>query len=116
MKQNSDRKLLLSPFAAILAIAFAISVTVKTEAQTQSGKRVNFTLPTAKTEPALDPKKLSDPLPANLFIELSKLVNPAVVSIFTSQTPPAAMGFGGRDPMEDLFEQFWGVPRDPRGG
>ncbi|CAN5421199.1 DegQ family serine endoprotease [soil metagenome] len=116
--QDQDRKVFLSPLVAALAIAFAVSVTTRTEAQTPTPKKSNFTLPVAKSESPLDPKKLSEPLPANLFIELSKLVNPAVVSVFTSQTPPAAMGRGrgGRDPMEDLFEQFWGVPRDPREG
>lgn len=80
-------------------------------------KKSNFTLPAAKTEPALDSKKLNDPLPANLFIELGKLINPAVVSIFSSQTPPQMMGGRGRprDPMDDLFEQFFGFPVGPGG-
>lgn len=118
MKTTKKKLTLLAPIAALFAIVASYSFSTTTEAQT---KKSNFTLPAAKTESALDPKKLSDPLPANVFIELGKLVNPAVVSIFSSQTPPAAMGRGGRgggrDPMEDLFEQFWGAPfnRDPRG-
>ncbi len=55
--------------------------------------------------------KLSDPLPANLFVELSKAINPSVVNISTTQV-------GGlqrqRDPMMELFEQFYGVPMRPR--
>lgn len=106
MKITHKRFALVTPM--ILTIAAACTFAGNTEAQT---KKSNFTLPTAKTEPALDPKKLSEPLPANVFIELGKLINPAVVSIFSSQTPAAAMGRGGRggrDPMEDLFEQFFG--------
>lgn len=52
------------------------------------------------------PLKLSDPLPANLFIELAKNVNPAVVNISTSAI---ARGVRLRDPMMELFEQFYGV-------
>lgn len=52
------------------------------------------------------PLKLSDPLPANLFIELAKNVNPAVVNISTSAI---ARGARLRDPMMELFEQFYGV-------
>lgn len=95
-------------------VAGASSYSSSTEAQ---AKKSNFTLPAAKTEPALDPKKLSDPLPANLFIELSKLINPAVVSIFSSQTPAMlSRGGMGNDPMEDLFEQFFGGQFGPPGG
>ena len=37
-----------------------------------------------KRDVPLDLSKLGDPLPRNLFIELSKLINPTVVSITTS--------------------------------
>jgi serine protease Do len=58
------------------------------------------------------PLKLSDPLPANLFIELAKNVNPTVVNISTSAI---ARGARMRDPMMELFEQFYGVrPQMPR--
>lgn len=105
--KNARKRFAIAAPMALLAIAAACTFANNTEAQT---KKSNFTLPAAKTEPALDPKKLSEPLPANVFIELGKLINPAVVSIFSSQTPTAAMGRGGRggDPMEDLFEQFFG--------
>lgn len=112
----------LPVFSITITITSSITISMMIVALAVSGpafsaepvKKSNFTLPAAKIEPALDPKKLSDPLPANLFIELGKLINPAVVSIFSSQTPPQAMG-RGRDPMEDLFEQFWGAPFN-RGG
>ncbi len=62
--------------------------------------------------------KLSDPLPANLFIELAKVVNPTVVNISTTQMVQGYGGRGGgpygapgRDPMMDLFEQFMGGGR-----
>lgn len=58
------------------------------------------------------PLKLSDPLPANLFIELAKNVNPTVVNISTSAI---ARGARLRDPMMELFEQFYGVrPQQPQ--
>jgi len=55
----------------------------------------------------LDGAKLGEALPRNLFIELSKLINPAVVSITTAQAPKGARG-GYRDPMQEFLEQFWG--------
>lgn len=107
--------------ATLLAATAILSSGSFAKAADANAKKSNFSLPTAKSEPALDPKKLSDPLPANLFIELSKLVNPAVVSIFSSQTPSQNLGQnmsrgGRRDPMEDLFEQFWGGPPGGGGG
>jgi len=54
------------------------------------------------------------PLPSNLFIELNKKVNPAVVNISTETKPRAygqnPWGGGGSsgDPMEELLKQFFG--------
>lgn len=68
----------------------------------------------AQEKAELLPKlKKSDPLPANLFVELSKAVNPAIVNINTTQLPRGGglRGGGrppGRDPMMDMFEQFMG--------
>jgi serine protease Do len=60
-----------------------------------------------KQSPPLDPTKLGDPLPRNLFVELSKLINPAVVSITTTQVVhPSANRY--RDPLQDFMEEFWG--------
>lgn len=56
--------------------------------------------------------KLNDPLPANLFVELGKAINPAVVNISTSMIPQGRSS--RRDPMLDMFEQFYGVPIQPR--
>jgi serine protease Do len=61
-----------------------------------------------KTPPAM---KLTDPLPANLFVELGKIINPTVVNISTSSLPQR--GFGRRDPLQELFEQFYGIPSRP---
>lgn len=62
-----------------------------------------------KTEP---PKlKLADPLPSNLFVELARVINPAVVNISTTQLPKSSQGTpfgGGRDPMLDFLERFMG--------
>jgi serine protease Do len=56
--------------------------------------------------------KLSDPLPANLFVELAKAINPAVVNISTSVIP---RGRQRRDPMMEMLEQFYGMPINPQG-
>ncbi len=58
--------------------------------------------------------KKGDPLPANRFVELAKLVNPSVVNISTATTPRYQQrgGRGGRDPFFDLFEQY--MMNDPR--
>lgn len=51
-------------------------------------------------------------LPANAFIELAKIVNPAVVNISTTVTP---RGFrGSRDPFFDMLEQFYGFRVQPK--
>ncbi|MBS1970906.1 MAG: trypsin-like peptidase domain-containing protein [Bdellovibrionales bacterium] len=60
------------------------------------------------------PMKLSDPLPANLFVELGKAINPAVVNISTLAIPRVPRGGMQRDPMLDMLEQFYGVPLQPR--
>lgn len=57
------------------------------------------------------PLKLSDPLPANLFVELGKIINPTVVNISTSAV---FRGQRNRDPLMELFEQFYGVRPQPR--
>lgn len=54
----------------------------------------------------LDVSKLGEQLPRHLFVELSKLINPAVVSITTSASPRHAQGH--RDPLQEMLEQFWG--------
>lgn len=53
------------------------------------------------------PMKLAEPLPANQFVELAKIMNPTVVNISTSAVPRGRSGM--RDPMMDLLEQFYGV-------
>ncbi|MCM2281489.1 MAG: trypsin-like peptidase domain-containing protein [Bdellovibrionaceae bacterium] len=70
-----------------------------------------------KKNPPLDVTKIGDPMPRNLFVELSKLINPAVVSISTSQQM-RQMSRGGvpRDPMREFFEDFWGLPPGGGGG
>ncbi len=97
------------PLFALILIGAMISAwagSVFSQSTAAKGKP-NLTLPAAKSDSPLDQKKLGSELPANLFVELGKLLNPAVVSIFTSQNIQGRMG-GYRDPMQDLFEQFFG--------
>jgi serine protease Do len=60
--------------------------------------------PMPKDPPAM---KFSDPLPANLFVELGRVINPTVVNISTTAT----FRNRARDPMLDMLEEFYGVPR-----
>lgn len=62
-----------------------------------------------KTPPAM---KLSEPLPANLFVELARIINPAVVNISTSVIPRQNQY---RDPMMQMLEQMYGItPRNQK--
>lgn len=76
---------------------------------------------TTRETPTLPKLKGNDPLPANLFVDLAKAVNPAVVNIFTTYMPKR--GRGGalppgmeRDPFFDLFEQFMAPGQGGGGG
>jgi serine protease Do len=81
----------------LMAVFFIAAVTVFQSTTAQTAYKA---LPT--TPPTL---KLSDPLPANLFIELGKAINPAVVNISTSVIPKGRMY---RDPMLEMLEQLYG--------
>lgn len=67
---------------------------------------MNVTVAHSQTPPKL---KLGDPLPANLFVELSKALNPTVVNISTTSIPKQRQQLRGRppgDPFQGFFEQF----------
>ncbi len=64
---------------------------------------ISFAQVPQKPAPVL---KLNDPLPSNLFVELAKAINPAVVNISTSVIPK---GRQFRDPMLEMLEQFYGM-------
>lgn len=63
------------------------------------------------TDRANNGLKFGDPLPANAFIELAKLINPAVVNISTSTMPKRNQY---RDPFFDMLEQFYGFRMAPQ--
>lgn len=78
-----------------------------------------FAQQAASPIPTFPKLKASDPLPAGLFIELAKAINPAVVNVFTTYMPRERMMRDPyRDPFFDLFEQFMGPggmpPRMPQ--
>lgn len=60
--------------------------------------------------------KSGDPLPADLFVKLAKMINPAVVNIYTTFLPRGMPNRMGRDPFFDLFEEFMGPNPYGRGG
>lgn len=55
--------------------------------------------------------KLSSPLPENLFSELYRIVNPAVVHISTTAMARGRML--GNDPFRDMLEELYGIERSP---
>lgn len=115
MKQKSPRHLVTLAFigsilgAAALFGPQAVSQVVPVAAPTVSTpapKPNAQAIQDLKNQVPLDLSKLQEPLPRNLWVELSKLVNPAVVAITTTSTPREMRG--ARDPLQDFFDQFYG--------
>ena len=77
-------------FAIFLSLSLAVPVYANKE------------LP--KTPPKLN---LGETMPANLFVELAKAINPAVVNISTTAIPKNNPRL--RDPMLDMLEQLYGL-------
>lgn len=95
----------------IVILAGCFFTSQKTTAQLQNKGATTLTTSISevpqKTPP---PMKLSEPLPANLFVELARIINPAVVNISTSKIP---QGRRSSDPLQELLEQFYGIPMQP---
>ena len=99
--------------ASLVVAAFGFSCNAKSQPQqntvtppaTKSLEKAERDL---QRELPLDPKKMGDPLPANMFVELSKLINPTVVSITTSQAIRQQQSTRYRDPLQEFLEDFWG--------
>lgn len=97
-----------SPWTFVaLALALGLTVFQFHQAESKDSKPVNV----SSTPPSL---KLNDPLPSNLFVELAKAINPAVVNISTEIRPRRSMSPYGRDPFWEFFEEFMG-PGGQRG-
>ena len=83
-----------------------------------AGSSTLLNTPPAFAQKSIAPQlKFGDPLPANAFVELAKMINPAVVNISTSTMPKVPRGagrggLGGRDPFLDMLQEFYGF----RGG
>jgi serine protease Do len=107
-----------SIFATVAGGAF-ISEAISASSQPAANAPLESTVPTPspkplekavqdlKKDPPVNPTKLGDPLPRNLFVELSKAVNPAVVSITTSQAVRRDSS-RYRDPLQEFLEDFYG--------
>jgi serine protease Do len=63
------------------------------------------------SSPAL---KFGDPLPANAFVELAKIINPAVVNISTSTLPKQSRRGMYQDPFFDMLQEFYGFRVNPQ--
>jgi serine protease Do len=69
----------------------------------------------ANSPSALPTLKAGDPLSAEAFVQLAKVVNPAVVNIST-KTMPKNFNQRHRDPMLEMLERFYGfrgMPQQP---
>jgi serine protease Do len=104
MKLTLPQSLVSILFVAMMA-AISCEGPIATSKENKEPEKVG-----AAEMPAPSQIKVGDPLPANLFVELAKAVNPTVVSISVvvrqmQQSP------WGRDPFFDMFEDFMG----PRG-
>lgn len=84
--------------SSVLASALALTFVTGLESDAQS---LNTKPPTLK---------LADPLPGNLFVELARAVNPAVVNISTAATAQVMR----RDPYFEMLERFYGFPGQQR--
>ncbi len=77
-----------------------------------------FALPALAQKSIAPQLKFGDPLPANAFVELAKMINPAVVNISTSTMPKVPGGRGGmrgqQDPFLDMLQQFYGFRMGPQ--
>ncbi len=98
------------PLSFFLSLAVGLSqLSWAANAQAVDSKADRMDYSESKTPP-LDPKHLEAPLPRNLFIELSKLINPAVVFISTTQNIRSQRS-RFRDPMQEFLEEFMGQGR-----
>jgi serine protease Do len=80
-----------------------------------AGLMIATAAPFAFAQRAAPTLKLGDPLPGNLFVELARAVNPAVVNISTKVRPRQAQMY--RDPFFDMLEQMYGlhgIPAQPQ--
>jgi serine protease Do len=106
LKNNTQKgfsmKLKLISTAVLISFGFYFFNSEKTISQTSPQTPLFI-----KTPPQL---KLGDPMPSNLFVELGKAINPAVVNISTSAIPK---GRQYRDPMIEMMERFYGRPVTP---
>jgi serine protease Do len=63
--------------------------------------------------------KFGDPLPANAFVELARIINPAIVNISTTTMPKQLRGGAGgrggaRDPFFDMLQEMYGLRMQPQ--
>lgn len=91
---------------SVLSLGFFVSILISNKCTAQQPPSTKLSIP----QQPLPTLKLNDPLPANLFVELAKVINPAVVNISTSALPQQIQ----RDPMQEMLERFYGIP--PQGG
>lgn len=87
-------------------VAIALLVVGLTYWAVQSPNSISSLLVPQAVSQGVGNLRAGDPLPENIFVELAKVVNPAIVNI-AIEAPNQQMA-RPRDPMWDLFEQFMG--------
>jgi serine protease Do len=76
---------------------------------------MSFQAPVAFAQKNISPAlKFGDPMPANAFVELAKMINPAVVNISTTTMPKMRRGVQPRDPFFDMLQEFYGLRTAPQ--
>lgn len=77
---------------------------------------ISFQAPVSFAQKTIAPAlKFGDPLPANAFVELARIINPAIVNISTTVMPKQMPGRGGpRDPFFDMLQEFYGLRMAPQ--
>jgi serine protease Do len=95
---------------AVIAVGISFNDAVSQDKSGSPPKPIEKAAEDLKKDPPVNPAKLGDPLPRNLFVELAKTINPAVVSISTAQNVRVNPRFRGgyRDPIQEFLEEFYG--------
>lgn len=99
--------IIVSFLGIILTSLFLLSQNSAVEATKTQTKAHNSTPQMSLPAQPLPSLKLNDALPANLFVELAKAINPSVVNISTS----ASSHGRSSDPLLEMLEKFYGIPQ-----
>ncbi len=106
-RRSKDRGIWLVAFIGVFSTFMAIELE---QVFTSFGSVQASDLPRTGVQTIAAAQSLPD------FVALSKKLGPSVVNVSTTQVRKTAQGGGGQDPLNDLFQRFFGgpVPRGPQ--